>query len=245
MQASGSSAELEVSNQMASTVLWCSKTVISRTYYAPCITRSSPKQFDSSSHSSCAIVSTSKISVMASAILVIGSTGNQGGAVINALLAAPESLDMPILAVTRNTETAGAKALHSKSPSRIKLIKGDLNDCDGIFKAAKVPVKSVFFVPIPAIGPRMKIVIEEIQGKALIDAAVRNAVEHFVFTSVARYGDDSESTETDVPHFITKARIEKHLQEKAGKSMTWTILRPVTFMDNVNTSFAGKVFCTV
>ena len=181
---------------------------------------------------------------MRNAILVIGSTGKQGGAVIEALLSAPESLDVPILAVTRNTGTAGAQSLLAKSP-RIKLVKGNLNNCDAIFKAAEVPVKSVFFVPIPAMAPGAKADSEEVQGKALVDAAVQNDVEHFVFSSVDRHGSDSESSDTDVPHFIAKARIEKHLQQKAGTSMTWTILRPVAFMDNITTGFAGKIFPTV
>jgi len=181
---------------------------------------------------------------MASAILVIGSTGKQGGAVIEALLSAPESQDIPILAVTRNTETAGAKALVAKSP-HIRLVKGDLDDCDAIFKAAGMPVKSVFGVPIPAMGPTAKAGAEETQGKALIDTAVRNAVQHFVFSSVDRHGEESERTETDVPHFANKARIEKHLRAQAGTNMTWTILRPVAFMDNITNGFAGKIFPTV
>jgi uncharacterized protein YbjT (DUF2867 family) len=46
-----------------------------------------------------------------------------------------------------------------------------------------------------------------------------------------------------VPHFITKYNIEKHLIAQAKNSnMTWTVLRPVAFMDNLMPNFFGKVF---
>lgn len=181
---------------------------------------------------------------MAGAILVIGSTGKQGGALIEALLSASDSLDSPILAVTRNTKSPGAKALLAKSP-RIKLVRGDLSDGAAIFKAAETKVKSVFYVPIPTVGPGEKPELEEVQGKKFVDAALQNGVEHFVFTSVDRNSDATGLLDTDVPQFMTKAKIERYLQEKAGTSMTWTILRPVAFMDNIDTGFVGKMFPTV
>ena len=49
----------------------------------------------------------------------------------------------------------------------------------------------------------------------MVDAAIANNTEHFVYTSVDRHGSDSDLNVTDVPHFISKADIEKHL---IGKS---------------------------
>jgi uncharacterized protein YbjT (DUF2867 family) len=181
---------------------------------------------------------------MATSVLITGATGKQGGAVIDALLSAATISDILICALTRNTESGGAKKLAAKAPDRIKLVKGDLNDCKAIFKAAPTQIQGVFCVSMPALGPGAKSDTEMVQGKALIDAALEHGVEHFVYTSVDRHGADSETLETDIPHFISKAHIENHLREKAGKRMTWTILRPSAFMDNIVQGFAGKIFPT-
>lgn len=87
--------------------------------------------------------------------------------------------------------------------------------------------------------------IEEQQGKSLVDGALKNGVKHFVYSSVDRGGARSSENETDIPHFASKHRIEKHLISAAkGSSMTWTILRPVAFMENFDGGFIGKVFAT-
>jgi hypothetical protein len=64
---------------------------------------------------------------------------------------------------------------------------------------------------------------EENHGKALVDAALKNNVSHFVYTSVDR-GPHSDNTPTNVPHFITKHN--------------------VAFFDNLMPNFFGKVFTT-
>lgn len=88
-------------------------------------------------------------------------------------------------------------------------------------------------------------IIEEKQGKALVDAALNNGVKHFVYSSVDRGGSRSIDNETDIPHFISKHHIEHHLINSAkGTAMKWTILRPVAFMENFDGGFVGKVFTT-
>lgn len=85
------------------------------------------------------------------------------------------------------------------------------------------------------------VVKEEQQGKALVDEALKAGVKRFVYTSVDRGGDErSWQNETDVPHFRSKHRIEWHLREEAekkGGEMTWAVLRPVAFMDNIQPGF--------
>lgn len=69
------------------------------------------------------------------------------------------------------------------------------------------------------------------QGKSFIDAAVAKGVQFFVYASVDRGGTDSSATPTPVVQFASKHEIEQHLMAKAGESMKWVILRPVTFME--------------
>lgn len=173
------------------------------------------------------------------ALLITGATGKQGGSVINALLKANAPFE--IVAVTRNAQSPSAQKLLQKSP-KIKLVTGDFKAIDDIFRQAEAattsPIWGVFSVQVP-LGSN-----EEAHGKALVDAALKNGVSHFVYTSADR-GPDSDNTPTPVPHFITKHNIEKHLKAKTkGTNMTWTILRPVAFFDNLTPDFFGKVFTT-
>ncbi|KAK3320318.1 NmrA-like family protein [Cercophora scortea] len=180
---------------------------------------------------------------MSRALLICGATGKQGGAVIANLL--KEKTNFEFLAVTRNANSPSAQALLAKSPEKIKLVQGDLDNPTALFQAAQaltpnVPIHGVFSVQA-AIGSNAELS----QGKALIDAAVAAKVTHFVYSSVDRHGADSPNTPTDIPHFRNKHLIEQHLIAKtAGTATTWTILRPVAFMENLTDNFFGRVFAT-
>ncbi|CAI6094847.1 unnamed protein product [Clonostachys chloroleuca] len=182
---------------------------------------------------------------MSRALLILGATGKQGGSVVQALLA--KRADFRILAVTRDTESAGAKRLAAKS-SNISLVQGNLDDTEAIFqnanKIAKTPIWGVFSVQLPAMN-KNGAKIEEVQGKSLVDSALKHGVEHFVYSSVDRGGDRSIDNPTDIPHFISKHNIEHHLINNAKNTpMSWTILRPVAFMENFQVGFVGKIFAT-
>lgn len=173
-------------------------------------------------------------------ILVTGATGKQGGAVVDQILASPDANQYTILGVTRNANSPSAQKLASKSPL-IKIVQGDYADLPALFQSATAatsqPVWGVFSVQTPE-----KPQLEEQQGKNLIDEAKKRGVSHFVYASVERGGDErSWSNPTPVPHFISKHNIEQHLKANAG-SMTWTILRPVAFMENLTPGFGTKVF---
>lgn len=164
---------------------------------------------------------------------------------VDSLLASPSASDFAILAVTRDASSASAKRLASKSAA-IKLLQGNLDDVPGLFRTAseitKEPIWGVYSVQVP-MGKGQSTESEERQGKALVDESVKQGVQQFVYSSVERGGDEkSWSNPTNVPHFISKHRIELHLREQAGHKMGWTILRPVAFMDNIQPGFPSKVF---
>jgi uncharacterized protein YbjT (DUF2867 family) len=120
------------------------------------------------------------------------------------------------------------------------VLEGDLDDTRAIFAKLKEPVQGVFSVQVP-----LKPKVEEEQGKALVDAAAANGVEHFVYASVERGGPErSDRDATPVKHFISKFNIENHLKAVAKRtpSMQWTIIRPVAFMDNLTPDFIGRAF---
>ncbi|KZM25035.1 uncharacterized protein EKO05_0003216 [Ascochyta rabiei] len=182
---------------------------------------------------------------MSKALLITSATGKQGTATITALLKA--DADFEILALTRNAQSASAQKLQAKS-SKIKLITGHLDDVDDVFRkvkqATELPIWGVFRVQV-AIGGGATPQTEEKQGKALIDAAIKHGIKHFVYSSVDRGGSKSDTNATTVPHFASKYRVEQYLFEKTRNGeMDWVILRPVAFYENLVPGFLGKVFAT-
>ncbi|KAK8080324.1 NAD(P)-binding protein [Apiospora hydei] len=195
-------------------------------------------------------------------ILVTGATGKQGSATIDALIASGALDTHTLIAVTRNPASGSAQKLASRG---VQLVQGDLNDVPAIFANVKkqlvgsggdsAKVWGVFSVQA-AIGGGASPASEERQGKALVDAALANGVAHFVYTSADRGGEArSFSNPTQVPHFVSKYNIEHHLVEKAAATaaaassngrpaMTWTILRPVAFMENFTVGFGTKIMAT-
>lgn len=108
----------------------------------------------------------------------------------------------------------------------------------------------VFSVQVP-FGSGQSIESEERQGKSLIDAAIEHGVQHFVYISVNRRGDEP----TYVPFFAAKHRIETHLKEQVAavntatsdeqERMTFTNLRPTGFMENMLDRWQNKVIISV
>jgi len=180
------------------------------------------------------------------AILITGATGKQGGAVLKQLAG---DTAFTVLAVTRNPESASAQKLRERYPTVI-LVQGDLDNVSSLFSSAKEAlhaahqhrtIHGVFSVQV--FGEK-----EVAQGTALIDESIKQGVEHFVYSSVDRGGDEkSYDNPTPIPHFQSKQKVEHHLVEKAGakgEKMNWTIVRPVAFMENLAPGFPTKVFLT-
>ncbi|KAL4934669.1 uncharacterized protein BDV17DRAFT_12304 [Aspergillus undulatus] len=183
---------------------------------------------------------------MSKAVLITGATGKQGGSVITSLL--EQDADVEILAVTRDVSSASAQKLAGKSP-KIKLVQGTLDEPDAIFDDAKKitsnPIWGVFSVQVASFSGNHE--IEERQGKALIDAALKNNIKYFVYSSVDRGGEaKSLNNPTNIPHFINKHNIEHHLiNSTKGTDMAWSILRPAAFLDGgLVRGFAGKAWAT-
>ncbi|PVI04561.1 nucleoside-diphosphate-sugar epimerase family protein [Periconia macrospinosa] len=185
-------------------------------------------------------------------ILILGGTGNQGGALIRALLTTSNTnTPIQILAVTRDPTTPHAQSLLSSLPKHpsttIQLIQGDLSDVPALFTTAleASPSNSIWGVYSVQAKPANDagIPLEEVQGKAVIDASISQNVSFFVYSSVDRGGVEmSSDNPTTVPHWATKHRVEKHLEEKTqnGEKMRYCVLRPTAFMENLSNDFAGK-----
>lgn len=147
-------------------------------------------------------------------ILVTGATGNQGGAVVDALLDHPDR--WRVRALTRNPSGVPARRLAARG---VEVVGGDMADGESLRRAMK-GAYGVFGVQ----NSRTAGLKEEVkQGITLIDAACAAGVEHFVYTSVG-----GVERVRGIPHFDTKWEIEQHLH---ASGIPATVLRPTTFMN--------------
>jgi uncharacterized protein YbjT (DUF2867 family) len=146
-------------------------------------------------------------------VLVLGATGQQGGAVARHLLQA----GWPVRALTRDPDKPAARVLVNQGA---QVAAGDLGDAESL-RAALAGVGAVFCVT-QYFGAGYE--GEVAQGRLMVDLAAEAQVEHFVFSSVG-----SADKNTGIPHFDSKYEIERHL---AQSSVPFTVLRPVFLMEN-------------
>lgn len=147
-------------------------------------------------------------------ILVVGATGNQGGAVASHLL----SNGYRVRAMTRKPESEKARMLADRGA---EVIRGDL-DAPGSLEGPLEGVWGVFGIFNTW---EAGVVREEEQGNRFAELARRKGVSHYVYSSVA-----SAHRDTGIPHFDNKWRIEETVRSLGFPSHI--ILRPVFFMEN-------------
>ncbi|MER5336661.1 NmrA/HSCARG family protein [Micromonospora sp. NPDC002717] len=146
-------------------------------------------------------------------ILVLGATGGQGSAVVEALL----GRGARVRALVRDPERAAARRLADRG---VEVVAGSLDDPSSL-ATAMAGAGSTFALTTPF---EAGVDAEVTQGRAILAAAGEARVSHLVFSSVA--GADQGS---GVPHFDSKARIETEL---AAGDVPYTILGPTYFFDN-------------
>lgn len=146
-------------------------------------------------------------------ILVLGATGNQGGAVAEKLLADGWS----VRAISRQPDQPAAQELQKKGAT---VVQAHMDDSQSLLKAMR-GVYGVYSVqPLYSSDPEKEIE----HGKTVADIAKQVGVSHFVYGSVGGAERDS-----GVPHFETKWQVEKYVR---AIDLPFTILRPVFFMEN-------------
>ena len=147
------------------------------------------------------------------AVVVIGATGKQGGAVLKSLLERGHE----VRAVTRNPDSAKAREL---AKAGITLVRASLEDTAALTKVLE-GATSLFAMTTPYEGGTQA---ETRQGTSAADAAKATGV-HLVFTSVG-----SANRRTGIPHFDSKYEVEKHIAKIGVRA---TVLAPVYFMENL------------
>nr|XP_061801944.1 nmrA-like family domain-containing protein 1 [Nerophis lumbriciformis] len=146
-------------------------------------------------------------------VVVTGATGQQGGAVARELL----KRGYLVRGLTRNPNSDRARALMALGAH---MVKGDFGDPDSL-RSAMAGAYGVFaMTDFWEHGFNTEV----IHGRALVDAAGAEGVEHFVYSSVG-----SADENTGIPHFDSKFAVEQYLVESG---LPYSIVRPVAFLDN-------------
>ncbi|KAJ7773638.1 NAD(P)-binding protein [Mycena maculata] len=165
-------------------------------------------------------------------VLVMLATGKQGTGVVRALAKINDvsTSDLPwtILAQTRDISSSKSQALAALRG--VRLVQGSADAPEALFGAAPGPVYAVYSVQLGLDNPR-GLAGEVEQAKLLADAAATHGVQHFVYAG-GNFGGAPDNTQTYVPHLDTKRIAEEYLKN-THPTLRTTILRPVTFMDQL------------
>ncbi|MFG3252565.1 NmrA/HSCARG family protein [Streptomyces sp. NPDC048172] len=149
-------------------------------------------------------------------VLVLGATGNQGGATARELL----SRGWTVHALVRDPDKPEAHELKARGAA---LVQGDMDDAESL-RRAMTGVHGVYSVQPLGWDPE-SLAAEVRQGKAVADMAKASGIAHLVYSSVG-----GAERDTGIDHFETKAEIERHI---AALGIPATVLRPVFFMNNL------------
>ncbi|MGY6271405.1 NmrA/HSCARG family protein [Achromobacter denitrificans] len=146
---------------------------------------------------------------MGSIVLVIGATGKFAGLVVPEL----RRRGVAVRALARDE----ARAAVARSRGAAEVAIGDLRDTDSLADATQ-GVEGVFHI-----GPAFT-ADEAAMGVALVEAAERNGVRKFVFSSVI------QPTNTRLANHASKIPVEDALY---SSRLDYTILHPANFMQNI------------
>ncbi|MFJ3793157.1 NmrA/HSCARG family protein [Kitasatospora sp. NPDC090091] len=148
-------------------------------------------------------------------IAVFGATGQQGGAVVDALL----DHNARVRALVRNPQSDRARALAARGVE-LAAVRAD----DPASLTAALATVGGFSFMTPEANSLEEVEAEIRIGTALVDAAVEAGVPRVVFNSV--FGADRES---GVPHHDSKQSIEEHLRQSGLRA---SVVRATAFMEN-------------
>ncbi|KAJ5110701.1 hypothetical protein N7532_001236 [Penicillium argentinense] len=144
---------------------------------------------------------------MSKLITVFGATGNQGGSVIEAILADSQlSKEFKIRGITRDTTKKSAQDLAKRG---VEVVSADLSSLESLTEALKGS-HTVFLVT--NYWETMNADIEYSQGKNVADVSKAVGVSHLIFSSLHHVKEETKGRLTKVPHFDSKANVEKYIR---------------------------------
>ncbi|KAF2269343.1 NmrA family transcriptional regulator [Lojkania enalia] len=165
---------------------------------------------------------------MSKIITVFGSTGNQGGSVVRAILGHPElSKTWKIRGISRNPSKPDAQAMIAQG---VEMVQADLNSRESIVAAIRGS-NAVFGVT--NYWEKASLEYEVTQGKNLADASKEAGVEHLIWSSLPYVSKITEGKLHNLHHFDSKAIVEEYIK---SLSLPASFVLPGYFMSNIPSS---------
>ena len=155
-------------------------------------------------------------------VLVAGATGNQGGAVVDALVAANSEFE--VYGLTRDRSGDTAVALTQRG---VRMVEGDLYEPSSLRPHVEA-VDAVFAVTnfwTEGYDGQVE------QGTNLATVAAEAGVDQFVLS-----GAGGHHRETGVPQFDSVAEIERHARQQ---DLPLTVLQPTFLFQNLEAFLSG------
>lgn len=147
-------------------------------------------------------------------LTIFGATGNQGGSVIDAVLARPELKEKYSLrGITRDPASGKSKAMADQG---VEMVKGDLNDVESLKEAVKGSYGVYGMTDFWAVMDKG---IEIQQGKNIFEACKAQGVKHYVFSTLPYAEKISDGVLKHVDHFDSKAMVAEHIEANKGDMM--------------------------
>jgi uncharacterized protein YbjT (DUF2867 family) len=147
-------------------------------------------------------------------IAVLGATGQQGGSVVDALLAQGQA----VRALVRDPGSSRARALEERG---VEVVAADQEDGEAL-RPALTGVGALFLMTTFEGADSTEGEVR--RGLNVAEAAARVGVPHVVYSSVG-----GAERATGIPHFESKRRVEQRLSELVPA----TFVRPTFFMENL------------
>ncbi|OAL52226.1 NmrA-domain-containing protein [Pyrenochaeta sp. DS3sAY3a] len=141
-------------------------------------------------------------------LVVFGSTGAQGGSVINSILGSDAlSTEYHIRAVCRDVTKPAAKSLKARG---VEIVSADLSSEDDV-RSVLTEACSIFLVTDYS-GNSCNSELELKQGKTVANVAKEVGIQHLIFSSLLHVSKITRNEITNAHEFDSKAKIEEHIR---------------------------------
>lgn len=176
-------------------------------------------------------------------VTVVGATGNQGGSVVDHLLADVAG-DYVVRAVTRNRDTEAARDLGARG---VQVVQADLDDVSSLTKGFKgsyaIFAVTDFWTLAEHLGVEEAAARETRQGKNMVEAAEATieSLDHYIWSTLADTARISDGHYV-VPHYESKAAIARYIESKPELCSKTTFLWCSYYANNLTRHYLRPVF---
>ncbi|GAB1735150.1 hypothetical protein NU219Hw_g217t1 [Hortaea werneckii] len=162
-------------------------------------------------------------------LTIFGATGNQGGSIIDVVLASPDlSAKYALRGITRDRTSAKSQALASQG---VDMVQADLNDVGSLQKAMEGAYGAFGVTDFWAV---MSKEVEFSQGRNVFAAAKAAGVRHYVWSSLPWAEKLTGGVLRHVDHFDSKAMVEEYVEANKGE-MVASYYMPAMFLTMTKT----------